>query len=107
MFEDKSKEKGFLEIKIICSLIRLFEFFYSLHDMRKDLPPEGFDKIENCLRLFAIKVCEKSKEHIKLYPEIGEVLVEILNFFMSEQKEPFNFHSHLSDDSQGKKRSFP
>lgn len=75
--------------------------------MRKHLSQEGFEKIENCLRLFAIKVCEKSKEHIKLYPEIGEVLVEILNFFMNEEKAPFNFHSHLSDDNQGKKRTFP
>lgn len=75
--------------------------------MRKDLPQEGFEKIENCLRLFSIKVCEKSKNHIKLYPEIGEVLIEILNFFMTEEKEPFNFHSHLSDDNQGKKRTFP
>jgi len=107
LLEDKSKEKSFLEIKIICSLIRLFEFFYSLHDMRHQLPPAGFERIENCLRLFAIKVCEKCKEHIKLYPEIGEVLVEILNFFVGEEKAPFNFHSHLSDDNQGKKRSFP
>ena len=56
-FEDKIKEKGFLEIKVICSLIRLFEFFYSLDDMKKDLKEEGFDKIENCLRLFSHKVC--------------------------------------------------
>ena len=69
--EEKSKEKGFLEIKIICSLIRLFEFFYSLHEMSKSLPNEGYEKIENSLRLFAMKVCEKSKNHIKLYPEIG------------------------------------
>lgn len=55
--EDKIKEKGFLEIKVICSLIRLFEFFYSLDDMKKDLKEEGFDKIENCLRLFSHKVC--------------------------------------------------
>ena len=74
-YEDKTKEKSFLEIKIICSLIRLFEFFYSLNAMRRDLPQEGFEKIENCLRLFSIKVCEKSKNHIKLYPEIGEVLI--------------------------------
>ena len=26
---------------------------------------------------------------------------------MTEEKEPFNFHSHLSDDNQGKKRTFP
>ena len=36
------KEKGFLEIKIICSLIRLFEFYYSLDNMKKDLKSEGF-----------------------------------------------------------------
>lgn len=35
--DDKIKEKGFLEIKIICSLMRLFEFFYSLDDMKKNL----------------------------------------------------------------------
>jgi hypothetical protein len=77
--------------------------------MKKDLSPEGFEKIENCLRLFTIKVCEKSKNHIKLYPEIGEVLVEILKFFNFKKKEPFsfNFHSHLSDDNQGKKYTFP
>lgn len=87
--------------------MRLFEFFYSLDKMKKDLKPEGYEKIENCLRLFSHKVCEKSKNHIKLYPEIGEILVEILKFFSSEVKEEFNFHSHLSDDSQGKKMSFP
>lgn len=34
-------------------------------------------------------------------------MIEILNFFMTEEKELFNFHSHLSDDNQGKKRTFP
>lgn len=52
-------------------------------------------------------MCEKAKNHIKLYPEIGEILVEILKFFYSEEKESFNFHSHLSDDNHGKKKSFP
>lgn len=66
--EDKVKEKGFLEIKIICSLIRLFEFFYSLDGMKKGLKAEGYEKIEHCLQLFSQKVCEKSKNHIKLYP---------------------------------------
>ena len=75
--------------------------------MKKDLKAEGYEKIENCLRLFSHKVCEKAKNHIKLYPEIGEILVEILKFFSTEEKEEFNFHSHLSDDNQGKKRTFP
>ena len=26
---------------------------------------------------------------------------------MSEEKDPFNFHSHLSDDNTGKKKMFP
>ena len=43
--------------------------------MKNSLKEEGYEKIENCLRLFAHKVCEKSKNHIKLYPEIGEILV--------------------------------
>ncbi len=75
--------------------------------MKKELKAEGFEKIENCLKLFSYKVCEKAKNHIKLYPEIGEILVEILNFFSSEVKKTFNFHSHLSDDNEGKKRNFP
>ena len=33
--------------------------------------------------------------------------MEILKFFSSEEKVPFNFHSHLSDDNSGKKNSFP
>ena len=101
------KEKGFLEIKLICSLIRLFQFFYSLQNMKPYLNYERYEKIQNSLRLFSVKVCQKSKNHIKLYPEVGEVLIEILNFFTSEEKESFNFHSHLSENSQGKKRTFP
>ncbi len=66
--EDKVKEKGFLEIKIICSLIRLFEFYYSLDNMKRELKSEGYEKIEHCLQLFSQKVCEKAKNHIKLYP---------------------------------------
>ena len=66
--EEKSKDKDFLEIKIICSLIRLFEFYYSLNDMKPYMNLEGYEKIENCLRLFAIEVCQKTKNHIKLYP---------------------------------------
>lgn len=47
---------------------------------------EGFDKIENNLRLFAYTICDKAKNHIKLFPEIGEILVEILIFFSSDKK---------------------
>ena len=48
--------------------MRLFEFFYSLDAMKKDLKAEGYEKIEQCLHLFSQKVCEKAKNHIKLYP---------------------------------------
>jgi hypothetical protein len=75
--------------------------------MKDQLSAEGFDKIENSLCLFSEKVCEKSKNHIKLYPEIGEILMEILKFFGEEKIKTFNFYSHLSDDNQDKKNTFP
>jgi hypothetical protein len=65
---DKSNEKDFLEIKIICSLLRLLEFFYCLSEMRGRLNPEGYEKIENCLFYFSFEVCKKSKEYINIYP---------------------------------------
>ena len=42
-----------------------------------------------------------------MYPEIGEILVKILEFFQNDKKEHFNFHSHLSDENHGNKNSFP
>lgn len=38
---------------------------------------------------------------------MGQILIEILRFFYSEEKQPFNFHSHLMQTAQGSKKSFP
>jgi hypothetical protein len=76
--------------------------------MKKSLSEEdGYDKVYESLKMFSHTVCEKSKNHIKLYPEMGQILIEILRFFYSEEKQPFNFHSHLMETGQGGKKTFP
>ena len=52
--------------------------------MKKHLPEEGYEKIYESLKQFTFRVCEKSKDYIKLYPEMGLILIEILTFFYSE-----------------------
>lgn len=52
--------------------------------MKKNLSEEdGYDKVYESLKMFSYSVCEKSKNHIKLYPEMGQILIEILRFFYS------------------------
>lgn len=38
---------------------------------------------------------------------MGQILIEILMFFYSDEKQQFNFHSHLMETTQGSKKTFP
>ncbi len=81
--DEASSEKDFLEIKYICSLHRLFEFFYVLHQQKELFTQTGFEILNQNLRTFSISVSEKAKDYVYLYPEIGLMLIEILQFFMA------------------------
>jgi hypothetical protein len=50
---------------------------------------------------------KKAGDHLKLYPEITDILKEMILFFVEEKRVPFNFQEHLIwKGGKGAKKSF-
>lgn len=85
--QEELEEKSFLEIKLFSSLTRLLTFFREFYYYYEGIGDrEALDKLYSVFSKLTYNACHKNKALISLYPEIGEVLVELVKFLCDEKR---------------------